>query len=88
MNQVQNNGTVQSEEDPEVVKERLECFADMDWALSDPEVQVKYWDQLVAVYQRKVVAHGINTAKLLDEAQKVTGAPRNRIMVVGIGGWE
>ncbi len=85
MNPIQGNGTGQPDNSPEAIQERLECSADMDWAMTDPEVQTKYWDQLVAVYQKRVVAHGTDAASMLDEAQRVTGAPRHRIMIVGIG---
>lgn len=73
---------------PEAMRERLECMADMDWAMTDPEVRRKYWDQYVAVYQKRILAHGTDAEKVLDEAAKATGVPENRIMVVGIAFWD
>ncbi len=73
---------------PEAKQENLECLADMEWAMTDPEVRRKYWDQYVAVYQKRVLAHGPDAEKVRDEAEKVSGVPANRIMVVGIAFWD
>ncbi len=84
MNPVSSNGTGDIQEDPAIIQERKECSEDLRWAWNNLELMTKYWHEYVAVYQKQVVAHGTDRAKLLDEAVRVTGAPRHRIMVVGM----
>jgi hypothetical protein len=65
--------------------EREQCL-DMDWAHNDPQVQELYPDKVVAVYRRKVVAVGDNPNTVLEEAERVTGRPQNKIAVVTVLG--
>jgi hypothetical protein len=71
-----------------LTEEELEHLRDMCWAVADPEVLEKYPDQIVAVYRRQIIAHGEEEQKVLDEAEKVTGLPRDKIAVVTIPGPE
>ncbi|SRR6266404_5967115 len=72
----------------QATEEEMEQVRDMDWALNDPEVNKKYQDELVAVYRRQIVAHGQYMKEVLDEAERVTGLPRNKIAVTNIPGPE
>ena len=88
MKTVEDLMKVEPDNSPEAKRERLEGIQDAHWALGDPEVHVKYFNQYVAVYQKQIVAHGEDRNKVLDEAEKVTGLPRNRIVVVPIVFWD
>ena len=66
--------------------EELERARDIDWAWREPELQEKYPDQFVAVYRRQVVAHGHNQLKVLEQAEQVTGLPRDKIALTTILG--
>jgi len=69
-----------------LTEEEIEVGRDMDWAENDPEVQEMYPDKYVAVYRRKVVAFGEEWGKVLEEAERVAGAPGKYIAVVAIQG--
>jgi hypothetical protein len=58
--------------------------ADGEWAMNAVELRQTYGGQYVAVYQRQVLASGLNPRAILLEAQRISGAPRNRIAVVPI----
>ena len=64
--------------------EEIEVGLDMEWAYNDPETQERYPDKIVAVYRRKIVAVGEDWGKVLEEAERITGAPGNHIAVVAI----
>lgn len=68
--------------------EEIEVGLDMEWAYNDPETQERYPDKIVAVYHRKVVAVGEDWGKVRQEAERITGVPRNRIAVVSILGFD
>jgi hypothetical protein len=70
----------------QITEEEMEQWRDMDWAINDPEVKRKHEDELVAVYRRQIVAHGQDMKAILDEAERVTGLPRNKIAVTNIPG--
>jgi hypothetical protein len=67
-------------------EEEAEQYWDIQWAMHDPEVQRLYPDKVVAVHKRKVVAAGDWEKDVLDEAERVTGLPRNKITVATIFG--
>ncbi len=73
---------------PQLTGEEAEVCYDMEWAYNDPEVNELYPDKLVAVYRRKVVAVADDWKTVLDEAVRVTGAPRNHIAVISTLGPE
>ena len=68
--------------------EEIEVGLDMEWAYNDPETQERYPDKIVAVYRRKVVAVGEDWGKVRQEAERITGVPRNRIALVSILGFD
>lgn len=68
--------------------EEIEVGLDMEWAYNDPETQQRYPDKIVAVYRRKVVAVGDDWGKVRQDAERITGVPRNRIAVVSILGFD
>jgi hypothetical protein len=72
----------------QLTAEEAEVGYDMEWAYNDPEVNELYPDKLVAIYHRKVVAVGDDWKTVLEEAERVTGAPGNLIAVVSILGPE
>jgi hypothetical protein len=70
----------------ELTEEELEQLRDMRWAATDPELQKKYPDEIVAVYRRQVIAHGDDERTVLEEAARITGLPKNQIAVMAILG--
>ena len=70
----------------ELTEEERQQADDLRWALFDPELQQRYPDKIVAVYHRKIVAVGEDWGKVLEEAERITGAPGNHIAVVAILG--
>ena len=80
------NAELEAKWTPHLNAEEMEQSLDLDWALSDPEVDRLYSDKVVAVYRRQVIASGTNTAEVLAEAQRLTGLPPHRITVVLIEG--
>lgn len=69
-----------------LTEEEIEAMRDADWAHTDPEVQQRYPDKIVAVYRRKVVAVGEDWKTVRDEAMRVTGAPLGHIAVIAVLG--
>ena len=68
--------------------EELQRALDVQWAWRDRDLQEQYPDQFVAVYRRQVVAHGDDYAKVLEEAERVTGQPRDKFAVTTVLGPE
>jgi hypothetical protein len=64
-------------------EDRQRC-ADMYWALDDPEVQGRYAGKYVAVYQKQVLAAGVDLQAVYAEAQEKSGLPRGRIAIAAI----
>jgi Family of unknown function (DUF5678) len=65
-------------------EEFLQCCADMDWALYDPEVQQRYAGKYVAVHKKQVLAVGDDLLAVYAEAEEKTGLPRSSIALVPI----
>lgn len=68
--------------------EERERGLDIRWAWGDTQVQEKFPDEFVAVYRRRVVAHGHDLNAVLDEAVRVTGQPREQIALTSVQGPE
>jgi hypothetical protein len=52
---------------------------DLEWALGDRDVQELYAGEIVAVLERKIVAHGTDEETVLREAAQVTGRARHEL---------
>jgi hypothetical protein len=87
MNANEPNGPIQWPERPsKLTEEELEQLRDIRWGATDPEVQKQYPDEFVAVYKRRVIAHGDNELKVLEEAERITGLPRHKIAITTVLG--
>ena len=71
---------------PHLTDEEWEQVLDARWAETDPEVQEQYEDKVVAVRHRRIIASGEEMLKVLEEAERITGLPRQRIAVTTIYG--
>jgi ABC-type enterochelin transport system ATPase subunit len=86
------NGNVTNERDgatPGSLKlneEQARRLDDILWAIHDPDVISKYADEVVAVFQRKIIAHGRDEETVLAEAQRLTGLPKHQIPITTILG--
>jgi hypothetical protein len=81
-----NNGPLRPEPPKKMTPEEVEFVRDMKWAVQDPEVTAKYPDEYVAVWRRKIIAHGEDREAVLAEAQRITGLPRHEIPITVILG--
>jgi hypothetical protein len=81
-NQVGNN----NEPPRKMTPEEIEQYDDMIWAATDPDVQMKYPDEYVAAYRRQIIAHGDELREVLEQAERITGLPRNLIAVTAVLG--
>ncbi len=88
MNEGANNGSVDPllNLPPKLTEEELEQLRDMCWAATDTELQELYPDEIVAVYQRRVLTHGDDLETVLDEAERITGRPRHKIAITTVLG--
>jgi hypothetical protein len=80
------NAELEAKWTPRQSDEEWERVLDAHWAESDPEVQEKYEDKIVAVRNRQIIAFGEDLFKVLEEAERITGLPRHRIAVTTIYG--
>src|SRR5438876_6842909 len=88
MNEDASNGSVRALPNlpPKLNEEELDQARDMTWAATDKHLQELYPDEFVAVYKRQVIAHGHNEAEVWNEAERITGRPRNLIAIVTVLG--
>src|SRR5262249_20846669 len=71
-----NNGPPLPELPEKLTPQEGEFLRDMKWAVQDPEVTAKYPDEFVAVWRRKIIAHGEDRAAVLAEAQRILAVQR------------
>jgi hypothetical protein len=64
--------------------DEIQRSLDADWAKSDPEVERQFAGQWVVPFERRIVAHGIDLAKVLQEAERLTFLPQKRLVVCGV----
>jgi hypothetical protein len=81
-----NGPLPEPEDESRLTPEEVQMWADLEWAVTDPEVKKAYEDQIVAVYQRRVIAHGEDEGIVLAEAQRLTGRPKNKIAIAVVPG--
>jgi hypothetical protein len=57
---------------------------DFQWALHSPEVQEnpEYFGKLVVVYNKRVLAAGLDRQALVEEAAKAAGVPWRHLVVM------
>jgi len=48
---------------------------ELNWLLSHPEIEEKYAGEYIAVASDRIVAHGKDFKKVLEEAEKVVKEP-------------
>jgi hypothetical protein len=57
---------------------------DAQWASHDPEVMSLYEGQFVVPYDRKIVAHGTDAARVLADAARITGRQADELPLIGV----
>jgi hypothetical protein len=64
--------------------EEQQAADDETWALQDAEVQARYRGQFVVPFGRKIVAHGPEAERVLEEAARATGRRVEDLPLLGI----
>jgi Family of unknown function (DUF5678) len=67
-----------------MTEDEIQRSLDADWAKSDPEVEKRFAGQWVVPFERRIVAHGEDLEKVLQEAERLSFLPRERLVVCGV----
>lgn len=70
---------------PDIIPpEELERYRDSEWALHDPEVQRMYEGEFAVAYQRRVIAHGPDPFKVLEEANRLVPGQKHGVVFCAV----
>ena len=85
MNDTKTNGFLRTSLPPRKLTEtEINLLRDLQWALVDGELSIRYPDQYVAVRNRQILAAGSDEVQVLAEAQRISGLSKDHIAIVFI----